>query len=366
LRPLDEATLCAREGRLSPHTTRTLYCSLNSACEQLSDHRRAAEWTEATARWAERHPLAVFPGLCRVHHATALASRGDWAQAEREAIRASEELAGINLPNAAAAWAEIGDIRRRLGDVEGAADAFAAADRLCPQPRAAFALLQLAQGDLGAATTVVSEALEAASWNRLARAKVLPALAQVAIAAGDLTTAAGAVDELDAIAGEFDSAGLRAAAASARGRLQLATSPADAASTLRSAVAQWTDLGVPYEIATARMLLGEACRLSGDSAGSAASFGLARQLFDDLGVRVDTQSSNLRRQVPALPQGLTEREAEVLRLVAAGHTNKEVAAVLHLSTKTVARHVSNIFTKIGVSTRAAATAFAFEQGIVGR
>ena len=362
---LDEAMLFAVEGRLSPYSTGKVYCSLVSACEQLSDHRRAAEWTDATARWAEQHPTAVFPGLCRVHHATALQWRGDWVGAAREATRACEELTGINLPNAAAAWAEIGDIRRRLGDLTGAAQAFAHADELCPQPRAGVALLRLAAGDLSAASAIVGEALEAAAWNRLARAKVLPALVQIAIAGGDRDAAANAVDELDVIARDFESTGLRAAATAARGRLQLAEDDPAAGATLRSAVAQWTELGVPYELATARMLLGEACRKHGDDPGAATSFDAARALFEELGIAVDARTP-LPSARAGLPCGLTEREAEVLRLVAAGHTNKEVATALYLSDKTVARHLSNIFVKIDVSTRAAATAFAFERGIVSR
>jgi DNA-binding CsgD family transcriptional regulator len=362
---LDEAMLFAVEGRLSPYSTGKVYCSLISACESLSDHRRAAEWTAETARWAEHHPLAVFPGLCRVHHASALQWRGDWRAAEQEAVRACEELAGINLPNAAAAWAEIGDIRRRLGDLDGAAAAFAEADGLCPQPRGGVALLRLAAGDVAGASSIIGEALEGAGWNRLARAKLLPAAAQIAIAAGEVASASSAVTELELVADEFDSAGLHAAATTARGRLQLAAGDAGAAATLRAAVVRWTDLGVPYEVATARMLLGEACRLEGDEAGAAAAFRAARDLFDELGVRAETVVSGVDPGPArgALPNGLTEREAEVLRLVAAGHTNKAVAASLYLSDKTVARHLSNIFTKIGVSTRAAATAFAFRHGL---
>ncbi len=100
---LDEAMLLVLDGRLSPYSTGKVYCSLISACEQLSDHGRAAEWTAATTRWAERHPFAVFPGLCRVHHATALQWRGQWAEAEQEATRACEELSGINLHEVATA-----------------------------------------------------------------------------------------------------------------------------------------------------------------------------------------------------------------------------------------------------------------------
>lgn len=368
---LDEAMLFAIEGRLSPYSTGKVYCSLVTACDQLSDHRRAAEWNDATARWAERHPFAVFPGLCRVHHAMHLHARGDWAEAEREAVRASEELSTMNLPNAAAAWAEIGDIRRRLGDLAGAADAFARADALVPAPRAGVALLRLAEGDLGAASTIVNAALEAAGWNRLARAKVLPAVTQVSIAAGDVTMASSAVDELETIAEDYDSEGLRALALTARGRALLAAGDVGAAAaTSRAAVARWSDLAVPYEAATARMLLGEALRRGGDESGAAAAFCAAQVQFDALGVKVaETLPGDAGAgadPASSLPCGLTEREAEVLRHVAAGSTNKEIAAALFLSEKTVARHLSNIFTKIAVPTRAAATAFAFEHGLAGR
>lgn len=365
---LDEAMLFVLDGRLGPYATGKVYCSLVSACEQLSDHRRAAEWTDATARWAQRHPFAVFPGLCRVHHATLLRCRGEWAQAEREATRACEELSEINLPNAAAAWAEIGDIRRRLGDLDGAEDAFANADKLCVQPRAAMALLRLAQGDIDAAVSIVTDALESAGPSALARAQVLPARAQVAIAANDTEAASAAADELQAIADRYANTGLRAAAASTNGRVQLARRDPRGCASLRAAAVLWAELGVPYEVATARTLLGQACRDSGDEAGASAAFDAARRLFDDLGVGgdVDARLQRAPSTPTPLPAGLTEREAEVLRLVAAGRTNKAVAAALFLSDKTIARHLSNIFTKLGVTTRTGATAFAFESGLMER
>jgi ATP/maltotriose-dependent transcriptional regulator MalT len=363
---LDEAMLFVLDGRLSPYSTGKVYCSLISACEELGDLRRAAEWATATARWAERHPFSVFPGLCRVHRATALRWRGQWAEAEAEAKRACDELAGVNLPNAAAGWAEIGDIRRRLGDLDAAEAAFVHADRLCGQPRGGLALLRLAQGNHDVATAVITEALESAGWSRLSRAKLLPARAQIAIAAGDLSTATAAVDELGTIADAFSSLGLQAAALSARGRVELAQGNPAAGATLRLAVARWTELGIPYEIATARTLLGQACRDVGDEPGAAAAFDAARELFDELGVGLDARSYPVPLDISPLPAGLTAREAEVLRLVAAGHTNKEIAAALFLSDKTIARHLSNIFTKIDVATRAGATAFAFEHDLIHR
>jgi ATP/maltotriose-dependent transcriptional regulator MalT len=361
---LDEAMLFVLDGRCSPYTTGKVYCSLISACEELGDLARSGEWTVATARWAERSPFSLFPGVCRVHHATALQWRGEWVEAEREATRACDELLGINLPNAALAWAEIGDIRRRLGDLDAAEAAFAQADRLCAQPRAGLALVHLARGRLELASAVARDALERAGWSHLARAKVLPAFAQIAIATDDVDAASAAVAELAQTARDFSSSGIEAAAVTSRGRVQLAAGDPTAASTLRDAVARWSGLGVPYELATASTLLGQAGRDAGDAAAASAAFDAARRLFDELGVHVDAREARSPSAPTALPDGLTGREAEVLRLVAAGQTNKQIAGELFLSDKTVARHLSNIFVKISVSTRAAATAYAFRHDLV--
>jgi ATP/maltotriose-dependent transcriptional regulator MalT len=363
---LDEAMLFAVEGRLGPYATGKVYCSLISACEELGDLRRAAEWTEATLRWSQRHPFAVFPGLCRVHRASALRWRGEWADAEREATLACGELAEMNLPNAAAGFVEIGEIRRRLGDLDRAEDAFRTAEELCGQPPAGMALLRLAQNRTDAATAIIRRALEAETWNRLARARLLAASAQIAIAAGDMASGGAAVDELEAIAAHYDSPVLLALAATCRGRLHLALGDAAACSSLRVALTRWQELEVPHEVATVRTLLGLACRDLGDHDASIESFAAAEAAFEQLGAALDARGVRDLASPPPLPGGLTEREAQVLRLVAAGRTNRELAAELYLSEKTVARHLSNIFTKIGVSSRAAATAYAFEQRIVER
>jgi ATP/maltotriose-dependent transcriptional regulator MalT len=363
---LDEAMLFAVEGRLGPYSTGKIYCSLISACEELGDLRRSAEWTDATSRWSQRHPFAVFPGLCRVHRASALQWRGAWADAEREATLACAELAEVNLPNAAAGFVEIGEIRRRLGDLDGAEEAFRKAEELCGQPQAGLALLRLAQGKTDAAIAIIQRALEAEAWNRLARARLLAASAQIAIAAGDTAAAATAADELEAIAVSYDSPSLLASVATSRGRVQVAQGDSAACATLRLALTRWQELDVPYEVATARMLLGLACRDADDDDAAVASFAAAKSGFEQLGATLDVRlvrDLTSRRQ---LPGGLTEREAEVLRLVAAGRTNREIAAELYLSAKTVSRHLSNIFTKVGVSSRAAATAYAFEHRIVER
>jgi DNA-binding CsgD family transcriptional regulator len=364
---LDEAMLYAIEGRLSPYATGKVYCSLISACDELGDLARAAEWTSATMIWSSRHPLAVFPGLCRVHRAQILGWRGAWDEAVVEAHRACEELETVNVGNAAVGWAEIGDIRRRLGDLDGAEDAFQRAEELCGRPHAAVALLRLAQGRVSEARAAVDRALQDETWNRLARAKVLPAQVQIAIAAGDLDAAAAACDELGAIAEDFASPTLEASAMTSRGRLALARGHCDdACRALHDAVELWLAIDVPYEAATARLLLGQSCRQAGDEDRAMATLSAAVKTFDQLGAILDAQHTRLlsTERDALLPRGLSAREVEVLALVAEGMTNKDVALALGLSIKTVARHLENIFLKLEVSTRSAATAFAINHGLV--
>ena len=365
----DESMLFAVEGRLGPFALGAVYCGMISACEDLGDVRRAAEWTGALTRWVERHPFAIFPGICRVHRATVLQRQGSWPEAEAEARRATVDLATLRMPGtAAAALAEIGDIRRRLGDVEGAEQAFREAEELGGQPQAGLALLRLSQGRLDAAAAIIDRALAETSGNPLARAKHLPAAVQIAVARGDLDHAREALDELEATAAAFQSPALSAAAASHRGRLHLAEGDAGAAcATLNRALRLWQELDVPYEAATVRLLLGQACRGAGDEDGAKASFTAAAAGFERLGAVLEARRiEESLHPARTLPAGLTEREAQVLRLVAAGRSNKDIAAELYLSEKTVARHLSNIFVKTGVSSRSAATAFAFEEGIAGR
>jgi ATP/maltotriose-dependent transcriptional regulator MalT len=240
----DEAMLFAIEGRLSPYSTGKVYCSLISACEALGDVHRAAEWTDATSRWANDHPFAFFPGICRVHRASALTWRGQLALAEQEAAKACNELLPVHIPNAGAAFAEVGDIRRRLGDLDGAEAAFAKAEELSGRSCPGLALLRLAQGRVDAAVRIIDICLHDSAWNRLARARVLPAHVQIRIAAGDLDTAAASADELDTIAAEYGTPVLRAVACTTRGRVLLAQHDhLGAAARLRDSLALWKGLG---------------------------------------------------------------------------------------------------------------------------
>ncbi len=358
--------LFAVEGRLGPYATGKVYCSLISACEDLGDHRRAAEWTEATSQWAQHHPFAVFPGICRVHRAAVLDRAGDLADAEREASQACVELVGSHLPNAAAAFAEVGDIRRRLGDLDRAEEAFARAEELSGRTCVGTALLRLAQGRTDEAARIIAGCVAEQSPNPLSRARLLPVAAQIAIAVGDLATAETNVRELESVADVFATPFLLATAGLARGRMQLAAEEPEAAcATLREALRLWQEMETPYEVATTKTVLAQALRDAGDEQGARESFAAARALFDHIGVHLGAHTLEEAAQ-RRLPGGLTERECEVLGLVAGGMANKEIAAALHLSAKTVSRHLSNIFTKIGVTSRTAAAAFAFEHHLAGR
>jgi ATP/maltotriose-dependent transcriptional regulator MalT len=365
---LDEAMLFAIEGRLSPFVTGRVYCSLVSACHELGDIRRANEWIEAVAAWAESHPFTVFPGLCRLHRADLMQWRGDWLGAEAEARRACSELDDMYVANAAAAHAGVGEICRRRGDLDAAEEAFARAEALDARPAAGLALLRLAQGRAAAASVVISAAIDETSWNRLARGWLLPVEVQVAVALGDLDRARRAAAELTETARLFESPVLGAAAATATGRVELAAGEPRAGGSLRAAVRGWVELDAPYEVATSRVLLARACRAAGDEEGAEASLAAAAAAFARLGATLDVREVEALRAAAGpgtLPCGLTAREAEVLRLVATGLTNKQIGAELSLSSKTITRHLSNIFAKIGVSSRAAATAFAFEHQLAG-
>ena len=354
---LDEAMLFAVEGRLRPFSTGKVYCSLIAACEDVGDFDRAAEWTEVTMRWAEQHPFAIFPGICRVHRAIVLKRRGALAEAEREATRACEELRNSHVAISAAAWAEVGDIRRRLGQLDLAEEAFTQSRELSGAPCGGLALLRLAQGRVEDAMSTITGCVAGQS-NPLGRAGLLPMLVHIAVAAGDLDAASRAQSELETTTAAFGTPTARATELSSRGRLQLAERDPSASETLQEAADAWHRLNVPYEEATARTLLGQALRATGNDASAAGSFEAAARLFDQIGARFDAHGVADRAGKPNLPAGLTAREAEVLRLVAVGLTNNEIAGRLFLSPKTVSRHLSNIFAKIGVSSRASATAFA--------
>ena len=358
---MDEAMTLVLGGRLDTFFTGAVYCTVIAECRDVADMRRAADWTDAAREWCASLPVVTpFHGICRIHRGEVLGLRGAWEEAEGEIRMASEELAAFKPRSAANALYALGEIQRRRGDLDGAEHSFLRAHELGRDPQPGLALVRLAQGRAGIATAALRTAIAAGSATRIRRAELLAAEVEAALAAGDRTLAGTAAEDLSSIAEALDRPAVNAIAAQARGAVQLAASDAAGAmAELRAAAAMWNDMGLPYEEAEARLLVGAAAKTLGDEEGARLEIQTARAAFQRLGARVqarraaDAMTSRSHR-----PAGLTAREAEVLHLVAAGKSNRQIGLALDISEYTVARHVQNIFVKLGVSSRAAATAVA--------
>ena len=363
---LDEAMVAALSDRLQPMWTGAIYCGLLDACHELVDLRRAHEWTTATSRWCAPLPVAsLYPGICRVHQAGMLQLQGAWEQAEEEALAACADMVRIDVFAVAGGWYEVGEIRRARGDLEGADEAYARAHELGRDPQPGLALLRLAQGRVEAAVTSIATAIASFDGSVLERAPLLAAQVDIALAAGDLELAAASADEVAATAARFESVGLRAVGLRVVGAVALARGESvSALASLRAACGAWNELDAPFEVARTRVLLADAYDLLDDADAAERERAAARACFQRLGAQAALRGLDAVVTADAPDHGLSPREREVLTLVASGLTNREIAAELFLSEKTVARHLSNIFTKLGVSSRAAATAYAYEHQLV--
>jgi ATP/maltotriose-dependent transcriptional regulator MalT len=368
LRLFDEAMVVVTSDELSPIVCGIVYCGVILGCQDAYEPRRAQEWTAALTRWCERQPdMVSFSGRCRVHRAEIMRLKGAWSDALDEARRASRRAAEGNHRGSLAEAAYVqGEVHRLRGRADAAEEAYREASGYGRDPQPGLALLRLAEGDVDAAAAAIRRALSETSEGP-ERARLLPACAEVMLAAGDLEAATRACDELAEIAGDREVGVLGAIVAQTRGAVDLAAGdPAGALPALRRAWRVWEEIDAPYEAARARALVGSACRALGDDDAAGLELEAARRAFVDLGAPADVA------RVDALageagaggPEGLTPRELEVLRLVAAGRTNKAIAAELVVSRRTVDRHVSNIFAKLRVSSRAAATAYAYERRLV--
>ena len=364
---LDEAMAAVTAGELSPIPTGIVYCGVIVACEDVYELRRAKEWTAALARWCERQPdLIAFTGRCHVHRAQLMRLQGRWPDALEELRRAGRPATARSNQEAAARACYLeGEVHRLRGEYAEAEDAYRRAGVLGFEPQPGSALLRLADGKVDAAAAAIRRVMSETTAEP-SRAAILPAYAEIMIAAGDLDAARAACHELAEISERCDSDLLRAFVAHVRGAVDVAAGDAAAAlPILREAFQAWQRLEAPYEAARTRVLLARACRALGDEDGFTFELEAAKEAFERLGAEPDVAAVNalLGRTDGAAEHGLTTRELDVLRLVAAGKSNKEIAAELVISEHTVARHLQNVFRKLDVQSRTAASAFAFEHGL---
>lgn len=362
---LDEAMLSVVAGDVGPVVSGIVYCAVLLECRDISDIRRAREWTDALTKWCATQPdMVPYRGQCLVHRSEVLQMRGEWTSALDQARQACERLAGH--PAIGEAYYQQAEMYRLRGEFTEADTSYRAASQWGRDPQPGLSLLRLGQGNVDAASASIRRVVdETTSVAR--RSSVLGACTEIMLAANDVANARAATDELAAAARDHDAPVLHAVAGQAEGAVLLAEGDAAGAlGVLRRAWTTWREIGAPYEAARVRVLIGLACRALGDEETAELEFDAARHVFQGLEARLDLErlAAMSQKQSPLLPAGLTAREAEVLRLVAAGKTNHEIATVLVVSDHTVRRHLQNIFAKIGVSSRAAATTYAFQHHLV--
>ncbi|WP_455381588.1 LuxR C-terminal-related transcriptional regulator [Salinispira pacifica] len=364
---LDEAMVSVVSDEVSPLVAGIVYCAVVQACRRIYDFRRAHEWTDALAHWCDSHPdLVPYRGECLVRRAEVMMLHGNWKDAIAETKRACEILATLHGSSITSqAYYQQGELFRLQGQFSKATEMYARASKRGMNPQPGLALLRLAQGRLDVAVAAIRQ-VEKVQRDPIERSRLLPAYVEIMLQADDARAAQKAAEEIDDIASALDAGYLHAVSEYLHGSIEIVRGePLSALARLRSALKGFNDAGATYESARTRVLMGFACRALGDNDTAAMELGAAREVFERLGAlpdlkRIDTLA---RSRSSDSYHGLTRRELEILRHLATGKTNKEIAADLFISERTVDRHVSNIYVKLDVSSRAAATAYAFSHNL---
>ncbi|MEP6493232.1 MAG: LuxR C-terminal-related transcriptional regulator [bacterium] len=364
---LDEIMVAVTSREVSPIVSGVVYCSVIEACDEIFDLRRAQEWTAAFSDWCESEPeMAPHRGTCLVRRAEIMQIHGEWPAAMDEAQRARERLSDPPHPEAGLAFYQVAELYRLRGEFAQADQAYRQASQFGCKPQPGLSLLRLAQGQIDSAKASITRAVTEARDHR-SRGRVLTAFVEIMLAAGDIPAARAAADEMSQIAVALDAPMLRALSTMSTGAVLIAEGRAEAAiAELLESVTLWRRLSAPYEAGRVRVLAGIAYRAMGDEESAEMEFDAARRVFNALGAQSDLDriEAAVSTDGPKATADLTSREVEVLRLVATGKTNRVIAESLGISEKTVARHLSNIFLKLNLSSRAAATAYAYQQNLV--
>ena len=365
---LDEAMVAITTQEISPAAVGDLYCTVIDGCQEVFDVRRAQAWTAGLSRWCDSQPqLVLYRGQCLVHRAELMLLGGAWADAAGEVRRACDRLARPTSQRAlGAAYYVRAELHRLRGEFAEAEAAYRQANEWGRQPQPGLAQLRLAQGRGEEANRAIRRALDEAE-DAVTKARLLAPYVEIALAGGDVAAARGAADELSGVAAEWNTPFLFALSSHATGSVLLAEGEARVAlPALRRSLAGWNELDAPYEGTRARVLIGLACRALGDEDTAEMEFDAARSVMQQLDavpdvIRIEELSGITARRTVG---GLSPREVQVLKLVATGRTNRAIASELFISEKTVAAHVRNIFTKLGLSSRSAATAYAYDHHLV--